>query len=239
LILSLSSSAISNPAYEIVKKSDSLIHGISSYGDVEMTITNPYFERTLKMKVWNERRRKVFIRILSPAKEAGIGTLKIGSEMWNYLPAIEKVIKIPPSMMMCPWMGSDFTNDDVVRDSSIVEDYDHQIMTEEVVEGFRAFKIEAVPKPNAPVVWGKIYFWVRKSDNVPLRKEYYDEKGKLIKLLEFKEIKPMGGRIIPTYMVMHSVLKEKSLTTLRIIKCQFDLAIPDSIFSLRNLQSGK
>ena len=238
-MLLMSSSALSNPAYEIVKRSDNLIHGKSSFGDVEMTVINPYFERTLKMKVWNESRKKVFIRILYPAREAGIGTLKIGSEMWNYLPAIEKVIKIPPSMMMAPWMGSDFSNEDIVRDSSIVEDYDHRIMTEEVVEGSRVYKIEALPKPAAPVVWGKIYFWVRKSDDVPIRKEYYDEKGKLVKSLEYKDVKPMGGRIVPTFMVMRSLLKEKSMTALRIIKCQYDLAIPNNIFSLRNLQTTK
>ena len=227
------------PAKEIVRKSDQLIRGTTNRGNLEMTITTPYFTRTLKMKIWNKGFKKTFVRIASPAKEAGTATLKIGAEMWNYLPSIEKIIKVPPSMMMASWMGSDFTNDDIVKESSIVEDYDHKIMGEEKVDGFDAYKIEALPKPNAPVVWGKVYYWSRKSDAVPLLNEFYDEKGNLVKVLEFKEIKMMGGRVIPTLMVMRSTGKENSQTTLKLSEMQFEVAIPDSIFSLRNLQSGK
>jgi len=226
-------------AKEIIKKSDGLIRGNSSRGSLEMMITNPYFERTLKMKVWNKGRKKTFIRITYPAKEAGTGTLKIGNEMWNYLPSIEKIIKVPPSMMMAAWMGSDFTNDDIVRESSIVEDYNHRIVAEEKIDNYAAYKIEALPKPDAPVVWGKIYYWARKSDAVPLREEFYDEKGKLIKVMDYKEIKFMGGRVIPTFMTMRTMGKENSKTVLRIIESQFDIPIADSIFSLRNLQMVK
>ena len=224
---------------EIIRRSDQLIRGTTNKGNLEMTIKTPYFERTLKMKMWNKGLKKTFVRITSPAKEAGTGTLKIGNEMWNYLPSIEKIIKVPPSMMMSSWMGSDFTNDDIVKESSIVEDYDHKILGEEKVDGYDAYKVEALPKPNAPVVWGKVYYWSRKRDAVPLRNEFYDEKGTLIKVLEFKEIKAMGGRVIPTLMVMKSTGKENSQTTLKLSEMQFEITIPDSVFSLRNLQSGK
>lgn len=241
LILFFSRSLFSEQlsAKEIIKKSDDLIRGTSNRGSLGMTITNPYFERTLKLKVWNKGRKKTFIRITSPAKEAGTGTLKIGNEMWNYLPSIEKIIKVPPSMMMAAWMGSDFTNDDIVRESSIVEDYNHRIVAEEKIDNYAAYKIEALPKPNAPVVWGKRFYWARKGDAVPLREEFYDEKGKLIKVMDYKEIKFMGGRVIPTFMTMRTMGKENSKTVLRIIESQFDIPIADSIFSLRNLQMVK
>jgi len=226
-------------AKEIIRKSDLLIRGATNRGNLEMTITTPYFKRTLKMKIWNKGLKKSFVRIYSPAKEAGIGSLKIGNEMWNYLPAIEKIIKVPPSMMMSPWMGSDFTNDDIVKESSIVEDYEHRIVAEEAIDNFTAYKIEALPKPNAPVVWGKRFYWSRKGDFVPLREEYYDEKGKRIKVLDYKEIKPMGGRVIPTLMTMRTMGKENKTTALRIIEAQFDIPVSDNIFSLRNLQSLK
>jgi hypothetical protein len=227
-------------AKEIIRKSDQLIHGrLSNQGELEMIIATPYFERKLKLKAWNKGMRKTFVRINAPAKEAGIGSLKIGNEMWTYLPAIEKVIKVPPSMMMASWMGSDFTNDDMVRESSLAEDYNHKIVAEEKIDDYSAYKIEALPKPNAPVVWGKRYYWARQRDYVPLREEFYDEKGNLIKEMEYKEIKLMGGRVIPTFMTMRTLGKEGSKTILRIIQCQYDIAIPESIFSLRNLQTVK
>lgn len=226
-------------AYEMVKRSENLVRGNNNQGILEMTISTPYFTRTLKMNVWNKGLKKTFVRVFSPAKEAGISSLKIGDEMWNYLPSIERIIKIPPSMMMSSWMGSDFSNDDVVKESSIVEDYNHRILLEEKLRGYDAYKIECIPKENAPVVWGKIYYWVRKSDNLPLKQEYYDEKGRLIKALESIAVGPMGGRVIPILSEMRTVGKENSKTRLRVMVMAFDMPIPDSVFSLRNLQNLK
>jgi hypothetical protein len=119
---------------EIIRRMDELIRGETGMGIYEMTIKDPRWERTLKLRVWETRKdKKTFIRILSPPKEKGIGTLKIGLEMWNYLPRVERTIKIPPSMMMQPWMGSDFTNDDLVKESSIVEDYIHRVIGKEKI----------------------------------------------------------------------------------------------------------
>lgn len=206
-------------------------------GTYEMTIKDPRWERTLKLKAWEMRKeKKSFIRILSPPKEKGIGTLKIGLEMWNYLPRVERIIKIPPSMMMQPWMGSDFTNDDLVKESSIVEDYLHRVIGEEKIGGFDAYRVEAVPKPDAPVVWGKILYWVRKKDFIPLKQEFYSERGELIRVMTFSEIKEMGGRVLPTYWEMVPVKKEGRMTTLRILEAEFDIPIPEEIFTLRNLK---
>lgn len=143
-------------AKDIVKKADSLLRGETNHGMSEMTIITPNWERTLRLKSWQNGIEKTFIRILLPQKDAGIGFLKIKNEMWSYLPTVERIIKIPPSMMMQPWMGSDFTNDDLVKGSSIVDDYEHREIGIEKVEGQDVYKIESDPKPDAPVVWGKI-----------------------------------------------------------------------------------
>src|SRR3989304_7662285 len=155
---------------EIIRRMDLLMRGNTSSGVYEMTIRDPGWERTLRLRVWEKRKeKKTFIRILSPSKEEGIGTLKIGFEMWNYLPKVEKTIKVPPSMMMQAWMGRDFPNDDLVKESSIGGGYLHRLTGEVTMDGFDAYRIEAVPKPDAPGVWAKILYWVRKGDYVPVR----------------------------------------------------------------------
>ncbi len=237
-------SALSSPATaeeidsgrEIIRRMDTLMRGDTSAGIYEMTVRDPNWERTLRLKVWEKRKeKKTFIRILSPPKEEGIGTLKIGFEMWNYLPKVEKTIKVPPSMMMQAWMGSDFTNDDLVKESSIVEDYLHRLTGEVKMDGFDAYRIEAVPKPDAPVVWDKILYWVRKGDYVPLRQEFYSERGELIRVMTFSEIKETGGRVIPTLWRMRPVKKEGKETVLRIIDVEFNKSIDEDVFTLRNL----
>jgi outer membrane lipoprotein-sorting protein len=222
---------------EVIRRMDVLMRGETGKGLYEMTIKDPRWERTLKLRAWEARKgKKTFIRILSPPKEEGIGTLKIGVEMWNYLPRVERTIKIPPSMMMQPWMGSDFTNDDLVKESSIVEDYVHKVMGKEKIDGFDAYHVEAVAKPDAPVVWGKILYWVRVEDFIPLREEFYSEKGELIRVMSFSDIKEIGGRVLPTFWKMVPVKKKDRMTTFRLIEVEFDIPIPDEIFTLRNLK---
>ena len=222
---------------EIIRRMDLLIRGETSVGIYEMSIKDPNWQRTLKLKVWESRKEnKSFIRILAPPKEEGIGTLKIELEMWNYLPRVERIIKIPPSMMMQPWMGSDFTNDDLVKQSSIVEDFSHTVIGKEKMDGFDSYRVEAIAKPDAPVVWGKILYWVRVGDFIPLRQEFYSEKGELIRVMSFKDIKEIGGRVLPTYWQMVPVKKKDRMTSLRIIEVEFDVPLSEEIFSLRNLK---
>jgi outer membrane lipoprotein-sorting protein len=224
---------------EIIKRMDSLLWGQSSYGNFELQIETQRWKRTLELRAWEKDRKKTFIRILGPAKEKGIATLRIEYEMWNYLPAVEKTIKVPPSMMFQPWMGSDFTNDDIVKESSIVEDYEHEILGIEDIDGADAYKIESLPKPEAPVVWGKIIYWVRKKDFVPLKKEFYSEKGERIRVLSFSEVKNMGGRTIPTVWEMKPLKKEGKRTVFKINEISYDIPIDDNIFSLENLRNPK
>ncbi len=225
-------------AEEIVRKAENTLKGKTAYGIVEMTVITPDYERTLKMESWWVGNEKALIIIKSPRRERGNKTLKIGNEMWNYLKNTETVIKIPPSMMLQSWNGSDFTNDDLVRESNLVKDYTQKIVAEEKISGADCWKIELTPKPDAPVVWGKIYYWVRKSDYLPALVQYYDENGKLIRYMEFSDIKKMNGRKIPTKWKMVSVVNEGHSTELKIIDMKFDIKIDDSIFSFEELERG-
>jgi len=220
----------------IVSDIEKRLWGMTSDGEYEMTITTPHWSRTLRLHSWMQRPDKTFVRILAPKKEAGIGSLRVKSEMWNFLPKIERVIKIPPSMMLQPWMGSDFTNDDLVKESSMVDDYVHRIEANEAVNGVAVLRIVSTPRPEAAVVWGKLVYRVREHDRMPLSQQYYDERGELIKELKFSDVLLMGGRRIPTRWIMVPAKKPGNMTEIRIIKLRFDQPISESIFTLRNLR---
>lgn len=223
----------------IVSRVEKLLWGRTSEGEYEMIITTPHWSRTLKLRSWMQRPDKTFVRILSPKKEAGIGSLRIGNEMWNYLPNIERVIKIPPSMMLQPWMGSDFTNDDLVKESSMVDDYVHRIEATETVDGIEVYRVISTPRPEAAVVWGKLVYRVRKHDLMPLSQQYYDERGELIKELTFSDVKKMGGRLIPTLWTMKPMKKPGKKTEIRLLSMNFNQPIKTSIFTLRNLRRSR
>ncbi|TYB92880.1 MAG: outer membrane lipoprotein-sorting protein, partial [Kosmotoga sp.] len=167
-------------ARNILDKVDKLYRSESSYALMEMTIVTPHWERTLKMKTWSEGMDKTFIRIIEPKKEEGVGTLRIENQMWNYLPKTNKVMKIPPSMMMASWMGSDFTNDDLVSEYTFVEDYEFN-MTEVENPDPDLYYVKAVPKPDRPIVWGHIILAVKKDSFMPVWEKYFDEKGRLMR----------------------------------------------------------
>jgi outer membrane lipoprotein-sorting protein len=219
-------------ARAVVERAETLLWGRTVQGDYEMTITTQRWQRTLALRAWMERPKRSFIRILAPAKEKGIGSLRIGAEMWNYLPNVERTIKIPPSMMLQPWMGSDFTNDDLVKSSSVVDDYVSKILREEG----GAWVLELIPKPEAAVVWGKILYWIRKSDAIPLKEEFYDERGALVRTMTFSEVKPMGGRTIPTRWEIRPADKPGNSTVILLRSASYDRAIDGEIFTQRNLQ---
>lgn len=143
-------------AQDVVNRAETALWGKTLQAQLTMTVTTARWERTLTLDAWIERPRRSFIRILAPSKEAGIASLRIGPEMWNYLPTVERTIRIPPSMMMQPWMGSDFTNDDLVKESSVVEDYAHRITGSDTAAGAPVYVVESVPKPDAAVVCGSM-----------------------------------------------------------------------------------
>jgi outer membrane lipoprotein-sorting protein len=221
---------------DILDKVEKLLWGSTVQGEYEMTIATPRWQRTLGLRLWMDRPRRSFVRILSPAKEAGIGSLRIGTEMWNYLPNVERIVKIPPSMMLQPWMGSDFTNDDLVKESSILDDYTHKVLATVQLDGAAVVQVEAVPKPDAAVVWGRIVYWVRRADAMPLKQEFFSERGERVRVLAFSDVRKVGGRNLPTRWDMRPDAKPGNSTTVVLKDAVFDRPVDDEIFSQRNLQ---
>ncbi len=236
--LAFSSRINSQTAEEIIEKAEDLLKGSSAKGTIEMNIITPDYERTMKMESWWVGNEKALIVILSPRKEKGNKTLKIGNEMWSYLRNTETTIKIPPSMMLQSWNGSDFTNDDLVRESNLTRDYDQELLGEEEIDGDTCWKILLDPKPDAPVVWGKLLYWVRKADYTPARVDYYDEKGKLMRYMLFSEIKQFGKRKTPSVWTMVNEVKPGHSTTFKILDMEFDTKISDRKFSFQELERG-
>ena len=218
-------------ADEIVRRADEHFRGLSSYVEMTMAIKKPQWSREISMKSWSKGTKYSLILITAPARDKGTAFLKRGTEVWNWIPSIEKVIKIPPSMMMQSWMGSDFTNDDLVKESSIIEDYDKKLIGETTMEGRECWTLELIPKPEAPVVWGKVKLWISKIDYLQLRIEYFDEEGELVNIMELSDIKTMGGRVIPTYLKMIPAAKENQWTEIKYHQAEFDIEISENFFS--------
>lgn len=221
---------------EILDRVEKLLWGDTVQGDYEMTITTPRWTRTLALKAWIDRPKRSFIRIVAPAREAGIGSLRIGSEMWNYLPNVERVVKIPPSMMLQSWMGSDFTNDDLVKESSILDDYTQKVLATGALDGQAAWQVEATPKPDAAVVWGRVVYWVRVADSMPLRQEYYDDRGGLVRVMTFSDVRSVGGRTLPARWEMRPTAKPGNATAIVLKDARFNQPIDEAVFTQRNLQ---
>ncbi len=237
-LLSLSAITIAETSAEVdalVKKVDKLYRADNSYARMVMRIVNPHYQRTLTMDIWSQGMKKTFIRILEPAKDRGVATLRVDKEMWNYFPKIDKVMKVPPSMMMSSWMGSDFTNDDLVKETTLLDDYNARLAPPADANP-DYYYIELTPKARSATVWGKIISVVRKSDYIPVSEDYYDEKGKKMRRIDFKGIKKMGGRLIPTIMEVKPLNKPGNTTVIEYQKAVFDQGVPASTFSLRNLQ---
>lgn len=231
----LQQTANENEVERIVKKIDELFRGSTSEAQVEMEILTPNWNRTLKMDMWSLGMDKTFIRILSPKKERGMATLRVGNEMWNYLPKTNKVMKVPPSMMMGSWLNSDFTNDDLVKEFTFIESYHFEKTTIENPEE-NILYIKCVPKEGLPIVWGHIIIAVWDKDYLPLWQKFYDEKGKLMREIYFKDIKVFGRREIPSVMELIPTNKEDQKTIVRYIEAKFDVEIDKEIFTLRNLR---
>ncbi len=223
---------------KIVKDIDELYRSESSYAEFEMHIITPHWERTLAMDTWSVGMKQTFIRITAPRKEKDVATLRLDNEMWNYLPKTNKIIKIPPSMMMSSWMGSDFTNDDIVREFSLYEDYAYSEITVDEPDTALVY-VNCVPREDLAVVWKNVVIAVRRSDHLPVWQKYYDEKDVLMRTMYFEEIKTMGGRTIPSVMAVVPQNKEGHRTEVRYKTIEFDIDVDDDIFSLRNLRAKK
>ena len=234
LCVSMFTSAISladEKAIALLKKVDELYRSQSAIATMEMTVVTPNWQRTMTLQSWSRGLDDTFIRILSPKKDRGVATLKLDQEMWNYFPKINKVIKVPPSMMMGSWMGSDFTNDDLVREVSLVEDY-HVALSNQAASHL----LTLIPKKETVTVWGKIEVEVKKDSLMPLEQRYFNEKGMLVRSMVFDKIKKFSGRLMPARLIMTPHNKQGNATTIEYLEMEFDQDLPKNIFSLRNLQ---
>ncbi|MCF8228983.1 MAG: outer membrane lipoprotein-sorting protein [Bacteroidales bacterium] len=223
-------------AKDIVKKATDKLNGESSKGKMSMKIIRPSWTREIEMKVWSLGTEYYMIYITAPAREEGQVFLKRDQDMWNYMPNINRMIKIPPSMMMQSWMGSDFTNNDLVKVSSMVEDYTHKITGQDTIEGFECWIIEFTPKPNAAVVWGKIEMWISKVELYELKALYYDESGKLVNKEFMSDVEQMGDRKLPSHMEMIPVDKEGHKTVMDFVDMEFNVDIGEDFFSIQNMK---
>jgi len=223
-------------AAEIIRKADELMRGKSSYAQITMTIEKPEWKRTMTMKAWSLEPDFSLIDVTEPARDKGTVTLKRGNEVWNWLPSVQKVIKIPPSMMLQSWMGSDFTNDDLVRASSIVKDYTHTLLGKEMYERHECYKIQLIPKPEAGVVWAKVLVWISTEGYLEYKTEYYDEDGTLVKSFLGSNVKTFGDRKLPAHWEMIPYNEPGNKTILDYDELRFNEKMNADFFSLQNMK---
>jgi outer membrane lipoprotein-sorting protein len=226
-------------AIEIVKKADEKGRGKTSHSEMTMTIVRPDWSRSISLKSWSKGTTYTLVYITAPVKEKGVVFLKRDKDMWNWIPSIERLIKVPPSLMMQSWMGSDFTNDDLVKESSLIVDYNQTLLGKETVREQECYKIELIPKPDAAVTWGKILIWITTNGFNQWKTEFYDEDMKLMNVMNSSEIKKMGDREIPTHIEMESVNKKGNKTILETISIEFNQPIEDRFFSQQTMKSIK
>ena len=223
-------------ARAILDRVDDLFRGSSAHGEMTMTITTAHWTRALALEFWSRGTDRTLVRILAPTKEKDTATLRVGNELWNYLPKVKRVIKLPSSMMSASWMGSHFTNNDLVKESRMAEDYTFEQTFVGARDGEEVIEVTCLPKPDAAVVWGKVIVRVRRSDDLPLAIPYYDERMQLARTMTFSDFKTLGGRLLPSKMTVVPADKPTESTVVRYDSIEFDPPLDDETFSLRNLQ---
>jgi outer membrane lipoprotein-sorting protein len=223
-------------AKDVLDKVDDLYRSDSSRGEMTMAITTAHWKRSLTMEFWTKGKEQSLIRILAPKKEEGTATLRSGNEIWNYLPKVKRVIKLPSSMMSASWMGSHFSNDDLVKESRFVDDYEFEISFQGLREGKEVVEITCTPKPQAPVVWGRVVVTVDRENLLPMVTRYYDEELQLARSMAFCDRKILGGRMLPASLTVVPADKPDEKTEVTYDRITFDLRLSDDVFSLRNLQ---
>lgn len=223
-------------AKEIIKKMDDKFQGNSNKSIMEMSIVRPKYTRTIEFKNWSLGRDYFMTLITAPAKDKGQVFMKFKTEMWSFNPAINRMIKLPPSMMSQGWMGSDYTNDDLVKQSSIVDDYTHTIVGEETIEGYPCYVIEMIPHDDANVVWGKVKAYVAKELYINIKSEYYDEEEYLVRTELGKDVKKFDGRDLPSVIEIIPAEEPENKTLITIKEMDFDVEIKQGFFTQQNMK---
>ena len=224
-------------AEEIVRTADQRLRGKSSESEMKVTIVRPKYTREMVIHSWSYQDEYSLILIKSPSKDAGTTFLRRGKEIWNWIPSIERTIKMPPSMMSQNWMGTDLTNDDLVRESSIIRDYNHSIIGEEQIDGRLCWKIEMIPTEEAAVEWGRVLVWIDQEHYMQMKAEYYDEDEFLVNTMLGKNPRLFGETMLPGTMEVIPADKEGHKTVMEQIEMTFDIEINESFFSQQRMRT--
>ena len=222
---------------EIIRRMEQQMRGESAELEMRMQIIRPRYTREMKMKTWAKGQDYSLVVITEPARDRGTAFLKRKKEIWNYVPNVDRTIKLPPNMMSQSWMGSDFTNDDLVRESSIIDDFDQRLIGSEKTDGVECWVLELVPKPGSSVVFSKVIVWIGKEDYLHRRSENYGDKGELVSVIENSNIREVGGRRIPTRIEIIPQGKAGHRTVIEYVSAIFNKPIREDFFSLQNLKN--
>jgi len=225
-------------AKEIITRAEDKFNGeLSGYSVMSMTIVRPTWQRTVEFRSWSLQDDYALTLITAPAREKGQTFLKRGNEMWSWNPAINRLIKLPPSMMSQGWMGSDYTNDDILRESSVVDDYTHSLEEDEEVDGRLCYRVILTAKEDAGVLWGRQVWWVDKKEFITLKAELYDEDNFLVRTERGMDLRTMDGRFIPTTIELVPAEEPGRRTILKIIEVNFNIRLEESFFSQQNMKT--
>ncbi len=236
-LIACSVPGVAQEAVSIVKKADEKMRGNTLQAEMIIRTVRPAWKREMRCKIWMKGSAFAMILIQSPAKEKGIVFLKRKREVWNWMPVLERNIKLPPSMMSQSWMGTDFTNDDLVKESSVVEDYTHTLAGDTIIDNRACYVIQMIPKPEAGVVWSKVMLCIDKKDFLELHSRFYDEDGKLINTMNSYDIKMMDGRLIPTRFEMIPADKKGQKTEMIYSSVKYDNPIADNFFTTEKMKT--
>lgn len=232
----MSVSVLAQTPEEIVRQAYEKMEGESSRAEITMEIVRPNWTRSVSMKSWSLGEDYSLILITAPARDEGTAFLMRENEIWNWLPDVNRTIKMPPSMMSQSWMGSDFSNNDLVRESSVITDYTYAMLEDSTVNGYDCYRIEMIPKPDAPIVWSRVVSFISKEEYLNLRAEYYDEDDTLVRTMTGSDVKELGGRLIPAKMEMIPVEEEGNKTVITYQDIEFDIDISERFFSIQNMK---
>ena len=238
VLLTLCGNAQDPDARDIVKGAIDHWRGTSSYSEMTMTIHRPDWERTMTMRGWTEGDKKSLVRVMAPARDKNNGTLMIENNMWTFSPKVNRVIKVPSSMMNQSWMGSDFSNKDISRADDIVDQYDHTLLGKTDQDGHVVYEVESIPHEEAAVVWGREVLRIR-DDHVLVDQRFYDQDGVLVKTLESLEIGEVGGRVIAKRQRMSKEESPNEWTEMSVSDAQYDIELNESLFTLSNLRNPR
>lgn len=222
-------------AREIVRRADEHARGNTSLASMTIQTIRPNWTREMSVKAWSKGNDFAMILVTAPVKEKGIVFLKRAKEIWNWVPSIERNIKMPPSMMSQSWMGTDFTNDDLVKEASILDDYTHRITGEAVLGERSCHIIEMLPRSSSAVVWGKVMLWIDKKDDLMLRAEYFDEDDHLVNTMNSMDVKMLGGRLLPARVEMVPADKPGHKTVLIYTSVEFNQPLEDTFFTVQQM----